>query len=239
MKLRNLFFCLLFCATAAAAQDIITKTDGSKVEAKVEEITDTSVRYRKASNPTGPLYSIPLTSVQTIVYENGSVDNFNMPTTTNHTDDNVKREAIPQDVLGASAMNDAQLLRMADTEAPINIKYRKKAKTLRIIAWTGGAALIIGGIVGYNLLAANGGQYQSGAIVAAIGCTAGVGWCLGFNLGARKLIREAQEIEMYSASIIENEIFRHKDKSLMAGVNVMGNQMTRTQSIGLSLKLNF
>ena len=59
MKLRNLFLSMLFCATAASAQDVITKTDGSKLEAKVEEITESVVRYRKASNPNGPVYTIP------------------------------------------------------------------------------------------------------------------------------------------------------------------------------------
>ena len=170
--------------------------------------------------------------------EFGLSHNFNMSTTTNHTDDNVKREVIPQDVLGASAMNDAQLLKMADTGDPINIKYRKKAKTLRIIAWTGGGLLLTGSIVALKMMSDSG--IDKELPVAISGCVlVTAGWCVGFNMWSNSLMKRANEIDMYSASIIENEIFRHKDKSLMAGVNVMGNQMTRTQGIGLSLKLNF
>ena len=239
MKLRNLFLSMLFCATAASAQDVITKTDGSKLEAKVEEITESVVRYRKASNPNGPVYTIPLTSIVTIVYENGSVDNFNATSAsqTEPSDDELKRYAEVQNIATASAMNDSQLLKLADPSMTAE-KLRKKAKLNRIIGWAGGVFLVAAGIVAYNIMA-DGGNYHFGTQVAIAGGVIGVGWCVGLNLRANYLIRRAKDMEMYSSAIIENEMYRFGDKSLTAGVNVMGNRMTRTQGIGLSLSLNF
>lgn len=65
------------------AQDNIIKRDGSEIQAKVTEITETVVKYKRFDNPDGPLYSISKTSVFMIQYENGTRDLFK--TTANTT----------------------------------------------------------------------------------------------------------------------------------------------------------
>lgn len=77
MRLLFLTLCLLLGVVIAPAKDIITKTDGTKTEAIVVEITETAVKFRKPSNPNGPVYNLPLKSVATITYENGTIDYFN------------------------------------------------------------------------------------------------------------------------------------------------------------------
>lgn len=60
----------------AAAQDIIVKTDESKIEAKVTEISPDAVRYKRFSNPDGPTYVLPVADVDHIRYANGEVERF-------------------------------------------------------------------------------------------------------------------------------------------------------------------
>lgn len=50
--------------------------NGDMVKAIVTEITSTEVKYKKASNPNGPLYTTPKSDILSILYVNGDVDKF-------------------------------------------------------------------------------------------------------------------------------------------------------------------
>lgn len=54
------------------AQDIITKRNGETIQAKVVEIGDTQIKYRKYENPQGALYNIPSPEVFIIEFEDGT-----------------------------------------------------------------------------------------------------------------------------------------------------------------------
>jgi hypothetical protein len=58
-------------------QDLILKKNGEEIKAKVSEVLDKEIKYRKADNLTGPVYSILKTEVFMIKYENGTKDVFN------------------------------------------------------------------------------------------------------------------------------------------------------------------
>ncbi|MDE6418445.1 MAG: hypothetical protein K2K49_04475 [Duncaniella sp.] len=249
MKLRSLLFGLLLCASAASAADVITRTDGTTINAKVEEITETTIRYRKATNTKGPVYAIPLSTVVKIVYDNGDTDTFNTPaetttqpaaatTSTPPTDEELMRyaETLAPSTPASGAMSDAQLLKYVskDTAPQIYAKARKYKK----IGWIGGGVILATTIIGSSCL-----DFESDNMAPLMlpigGSITAVAWTLGFNIRANQLKRQAQEMEFYSSSIIEDEILRFGDKYLTAGVSVMGNHMTRTQGYGLSFKLNF
>lgn len=59
-------------AHRAAAQDLLTRRDGTEVLVKVLEITPELVKYRRADNPDGPLISVRKADVFRIRYANGS-----------------------------------------------------------------------------------------------------------------------------------------------------------------------
>lgn len=59
------------------AQDVITKKNGTGIQAKVLEITTAEVKYKRFDNPSGPLYILPVADILTIRYENGTTDSFN------------------------------------------------------------------------------------------------------------------------------------------------------------------
>lgn len=70
----------LFFALAAQAQDYIVKRDGTKIEAKVLEISSTEIRYKLFTQPDGPLRIIRISEVEEIIYEDGQFDKFEQRT---------------------------------------------------------------------------------------------------------------------------------------------------------------
>ena len=77
LKKRYLFIVLLvFCAIEISAQDVIVKKDGSTILAKVLEVNETSIKYKKFKNLQGPTYTISISELQAINYENGEKDSF-------------------------------------------------------------------------------------------------------------------------------------------------------------------
>lgn len=62
--------------STARAQDIIVLKDGTLVHSKVCEVTPTEIKYRKLSNPDGPLYTIEKSSVLAVNYQNGEKETY-------------------------------------------------------------------------------------------------------------------------------------------------------------------
>jgi hypothetical protein len=58
----------------SAAQDIIYKKDGSKEEAKITQVGDKEIQYKKFSNPEGPVYSLAKSEILMITYQNGEYE---------------------------------------------------------------------------------------------------------------------------------------------------------------------
>lgn len=249
MRIRTLILCLLCCVASALAKDVITKTDGTKLDVKVEEITETVIKYRKASNPTGPVYTIPLTSVATILYENGDTDIFNEPQTTPNTQYISSSDEEPTRIQSYSnqtdIVSDTELVRMINGKTLTEELYDKAFKYKKI-AWIGGCSLVamgtLVGILRFELDPTRGDttfRNNCRGVGFVSGVIAGAAWCIGFNLWANSLIKQAREMELYSATLIKNEIFNFGDKSITAGVDLIGNRMTHSHTIGLSLGFNF
>lgn len=134
-------------AGVANAQDIIVKNDGEIIKAKVVEIGETSIRYKNYSNQEGPTYSINISNVLSLTYENGSKETFS----------NISVEKVDtENINSSSSVTNAVLLsEIASLES--------KKKTANIICgvttgiaaagaiiggiFTGGTALIIVGAV--------------------------------------------------------------------------------------------
>ena len=93
--MRNLLVLLvcLFIGCILSAQDIITKNDGTDIQAKVTEVEQTQVKYKKFANLDGPTYTISLSDIIMITYENGEREMYN-------TDIAVeKKTSLPQGVM--------------------------------------------------------------------------------------------------------------------------------------------
>lgn len=75
MIYRTIIFLLFICINISA-QDTIFKRDLSVICAKVEEITDQTISYKRCEMMDGPMYVSNKSDIYKIKYKNGSVDTF-------------------------------------------------------------------------------------------------------------------------------------------------------------------
>lgn len=74
---RSLFLTILsIFYIAVQAQDIIVTNDAVRIDAIIEEVSETSIRYKKANNPTGPTFVLSTDKISSIIYQNGDVQSF-------------------------------------------------------------------------------------------------------------------------------------------------------------------
>ena len=73
----------LLIVNLTQAQDTLYTRNGDVINAKVAEITQLEIKYKKTSNPDGPLYTIDKDEVALIHYKNGSKDVFTENSSTN------------------------------------------------------------------------------------------------------------------------------------------------------------
>lgn len=106
-----IFACILMMsAFVVRAQDKILKTDNTIIEAKITEITNSEIKYKKFSHLTGPVYVIDRSDVHAVMYENGEKEIFNEV----HPQSSVKQisKKLPPDPKGN---NDAVVTKNGDT----------------------------------------------------------------------------------------------------------------------------
>jgi len=66
-----LVFSLFLLSVSGYAQDIVTLRSGEQIKAKVLEISDTEIKYKRYEHQDGPTRSVSLATVFSIDYENG------------------------------------------------------------------------------------------------------------------------------------------------------------------------
>lgn len=102
MKKSFLLFLTLICATTVSAQDLIVKTDSTRVEARVTEVAPDVVRYKAFTRPNGPTYVLPVAQIGYIRYEDGFVELYANAQKAQHT---TEKPAIVVDTLALLEQN--------------------------------------------------------------------------------------------------------------------------------------
>lgn len=115
---------LSLVALNVAAQDIVVKKDGSTILAKVLEVNQDNIKYKKFSNQNGPTYTINLSDVMSVNYENGEKEDFNNSSITN--DANQGNEA--KEIIKDAAPNNSELLNLYAKDYHLNPAYKLKDK---------------------------------------------------------------------------------------------------------------
>ena len=221
-------------ATVTAwAQDVIFRTDGSKIDAKVENINKNAVSYKIGKN----LQVLSLSQVWRIVYADGTEVVFNKPSVLENTTESQPSQTPETDSgIQSRQVNDAQLLWL-ETSNPYN-----RASKYRRIGRIGGLTLIVGGLaagiyVGSGTHSEDMGFYL--AVISAPCVVVGSLWWWGFNSKANSIERQARMMEMRSMSLFEEEIL-HKGKcSLHGGLSLLNSEIVKTPSLGINLKYTF
>lgn len=75
----KIVYSLLLCLCSVAyiqAQDIIYPKKKSPIKAKVEEVRADIIIYKRSDNPGGPRYELRKAYIDSIIYENGTIDKF-------------------------------------------------------------------------------------------------------------------------------------------------------------------
>ena len=63
------------------AQDTIVKKDDSRISAKITEVHNDEIHYKKFNNLEGPTYVIETAKITSIIYENGEVETYDVKPT--------------------------------------------------------------------------------------------------------------------------------------------------------------
>ncbi|MCL2411401.1 MAG: hypothetical protein FWC97_07135 [Treponema sp.] len=79
VKLIGFMLFLMAGVWSVAAQDLIILRDGSVIEARVTEISQTEIRYRRFDFLDGPIFVIPAANVLSIRFEGGTTQTFSQP----------------------------------------------------------------------------------------------------------------------------------------------------------------
>lgn len=75
-KIFILLACVLLSSLSLKAQDIITKKDGTAIDAKIIAVSDDIVDYKRSNYLDGPVFSISVLDIDRITYANGDVQKF-------------------------------------------------------------------------------------------------------------------------------------------------------------------
>ena len=89
----------LFLGWTMSAQDIITMNDGTDIQAKVTEVGQSEVKYKRFSNLDGPTYTINISDILMITYQNGEREMYNTKKTESTQQETKYRAAIPKSVM--------------------------------------------------------------------------------------------------------------------------------------------
>lgn len=76
MKRLSILLVLLGIAVSMFAKDIIILKNSNKIEAVIQEVSPSEIKYKKASNADGPTFIISTSEVNSVVYSNGDVQVF-------------------------------------------------------------------------------------------------------------------------------------------------------------------
>lgn len=77
MRKLMLIFAACVCGMfGVSAQDLIVKIDATQIKSKVLEIAPDAVKFKKFSNLEGPVYILPVSEIDYIVFANGEKEQF-------------------------------------------------------------------------------------------------------------------------------------------------------------------
>lgn len=223
---------LMACMTMAiAAQDVIVKKDGSTILSKVIEISDTQVKYKKHSNIDGPTYVVNVSELAGINYQNGEKESFDAGISTTS-----EAEALTPASPAYGFTNTQQSGSVSDSELIRAYKKSQKGihkiKRLKRWGYTMGSMLLTAGTI---MFLAGEDNLEFGIGIGLM-CAGGIvgGACVGAAHHKQKIYNRLQ-----SASLFQQEIPLASRTRLTADVNLLKDDFSKQQSVGIGFHLNF
>ena len=150
-----LFLSSFFCqAQSIRKHDVIIKRDSIKIEVFIQQVDESTVKYKKRSDPDGPVFSVAKTEIATIIYGNGEVENISAPNEQYFGETNVppvvsyqKTEAPEQVYTGAQGIIRGRTTQQLQSNYRLYLKKAASYKTMGIVGISAGTLLTVIGIV--------------------------------------------------------------------------------------------
>lgn len=79
IKTAIVLFLFVVGSTYAFCQDIIVTKKSEKIEAKITDVEQDVIKYKKFSYQEGPIYTIKKSEIASVIYQNGDVETFTEP----------------------------------------------------------------------------------------------------------------------------------------------------------------
>lgn len=102
---------------------MIVKKDGNIIRSKVLEVNPSVIRYKKDSNPNGPTYTINISDIVSINYENGETENFD-----NRNTEQERGDDEPQLVFKPADARNAELIALYNRRYEPSSEIQKSNK---------------------------------------------------------------------------------------------------------------
>ena len=217
----------LLCAVNVSAQDVIVKKDGATIICRVVDLNASEVIYKKWSDLNGVNYVIDRSLVASINYESGKKDNLSEA-------DNQFLPGNQND--GTQQYNDRALLELDAQRQGKSVKEAdndafKKANAMKKSAWIGGLLIGAGTLVG----AVGGGE--SGIGIGCAICAVGAIWTISSISISNHYKKKAMELQ--STALYEQEFDLGNGTSFTAGVDMLQDNLQKSQTLGLGFRYNF
>ncbi len=215
MKKVCLLLAFVFMVFSAKAQDHIMTKDDVTIIAKVLEVGTSEVKYKKWTNQSGPTYTISLSSIKEIIYQNGDKDVFGDRDSAN------SELIIEKAALKPNQSNNIDLVKRQD--------LMSKARAYNICGITLSGLCFLGAIsygIATDKIGLAGLMGGLSVIPAAILCTKG-----------SNLKSEAMSIETYS--LIGVQVPLGEELLLAPSLNYYSFYPSNSKGLGLGVKINF
>lgn len=222
-----LFVFFLMCSATVFAQDVIVKKDGSTIICRVVELTSSEIVYKKWSDLGGPNYVMDRSLVSAINYQNGK--KVNLSESTNLYMPNNQNN-------GAQQYNDKALL---------NIDYvssnpYRSVKTLKTIAWIGGAAFVAASVPFFWLCSNDGSTlFNDTNGITGVACVgAGAIWTTSFLFAAKNKKKKIDQ-RLSNITLMQLDIDIKNGSTITPSVGLLCDRVINKHTLALGLSYNF
>ena len=233
-----------FCnAQNARKHDLIIKRDSVKIEALIQQVDESIVKYKKRSDPDGPVFSVAKKEIASIIYGNGEIENFPAPTDQYFDEISVPPVATYQNpetpakiYSGAEGQIRSRTTEQLKSNYQLYVKKAATYKSMSIIGSSVGILLTVIGIVtiaeatpSYNMYGVSTNSYDAKLAGGTLLMMAGLG--AGIPLTIIGLVKKKNYNK--KAIVVKDELRRRNALSFQPGYQFAN------QAGYLSLRMSF
>jgi hypothetical protein len=226
MKFKILSLLFFACMTLSVfADDIIVTVDGERIDAVITEVSDSEVKFKRKSNPDGPLVVMSTAKIATVIYSNGTVQAFGHKS----TDPSKPTESLIVTKIdgntyryGSKILNKYEYEQLLKNNCQAAYKLHREGKLMMIIGPTAGAGLMAIGAITLGVTLSKDDNSVAGPVIG--GLLLGTGAYGGIvGVTSAGAVRKKKALQMYNTQCVSTTA-KNQDLrwSLTTGANGLG-----------------